>query len=123
MQIKKGSHSCAEDIETDVNIDVSKEGDGTFDYHQFMFSGLIDNTGEWCDLHNDEPEFNQNWEFAVPIIVTRVSEDLVSFTADMKHCGKCEFPPGVSQIIGQVRRDGELITLESRGAAEYELST
>jgi hypothetical protein len=112
VQIKKGSHSCAEDIQFGADIDISEDGTGTFQYDQFMFNGLIDQTSEWCDDHTDEPEFSQNWDFEVPITVVRISEDLVSFTSDMKHCSKCKFPPGASQIIGQVRRDGEQITLE-----------
>jgi hypothetical protein len=115
VQIKKGSHSCPEDVRIDVTLELLREdeaGKGNIEYNQTMSSAFINETN-WCDANNDAPEFNQNFSFKVPITLSKTSEDVLAFTADMQHCSECNLPPGVSQIVGQVRRgDGEQVNLE-----------
>ena len=112
VQIKEGSHTCPEDIQMDVTLDIAEDGTGTIEYNQFMYSGLINNISDWCIDHSDDLEFNQNWTINAPIKLTKSSENVLAFTAVMSHCEKCKLPPGVDTVAGQVRRDGDKITLE-----------
>lgn len=108
------SHRCPRDIEMALTLDIDEGGSGDLFYTQTMHTPLDDSVKQsnWCIENFESPEFDQSWGFDVPIRVTKVSEDLLTFAADMKRCSRCELPPGTSQITGQVKRDGANVKLE-----------
>lgn len=120
MDIREGTNTCPISMHMDIGIEVWSNGLYRLEYEQTMGQNQtenIDDPGglrqfEWCLDHRGDPEFNQNWSINVPIRLTNISDNLLSFTAEMERCHNCKLPPNLNEIAGDLRREESGATLD-----------